>query len=85
MKVDGPDDPMWTFSLVQEGGKAWVELRMNEVHWCKDGTVKPSSAFPCPVSSQVFLVNHQERMSSSKPHSFRILGRKVKRHTEWLD
>jgi len=29
-KVSGSDDPSWTISLVQERGKTWVELRMNE-------------------------------------------------------
>ncbi|CAL1134004.1 unnamed protein product, partial [Cladocopium goreaui] len=30
-KVPSSEDPMWTVSLVQEAGKAWLELRMNEV------------------------------------------------------
>ena len=29
-QVPSSEDPMWTVSLVQEAGKAWLELRMNE-------------------------------------------------------
>ena len=36
VEVSGSDDPSWTISLVQERGKTWVELRMNEAGDPKD-------------------------------------------------
>lgn len=47
-EVSGSDDPSWTISLVQERGKTWVELRMNEAgdpQRCLRDVDEPSISF----------------------------------------